>query len=90
VGQVLGEEDGQAFAVRGPARLCEQTLEVSDLAGVAAFGGGDVELQLLLLFAVREEGDLFAVGREGNGVFVAGGFDAAGPGGAPMRMCGAT
>ncbi len=70
--QVLGEENRDALAVGRPARIGQQAGEMRLLLRRAAGCGGDVELELIGFGAVGKEGDLLAIRRPGDGLFVAG------------------
>src|SRR5579872_1467113 len=77
-GQILGEEDGDSFAVGRPTRVGEQPFQVRQLLGGRAIGGGSVELKLAVLFVIGEECNLFAIGRPGDGVLVVNGLAVSG------------
>ena len=72
--QILREENRDALAVRRPVRIGQQTGEMRLLLRCAAAGRSDVELELIGFGAVGEERNLRAVGRPGDGFFVAGGL----------------
>ena len=81
-GGVFGEEDGDGFAVGGPARGGEETFYVGEFFGGATGGADDVELELAGFCGVGEESELLAVGRPGEAAFGAGNIDGA----AVMRL----
>ncbi len=68
---VFGEENGDGFAVGGPAGSGEEAFDLGKFARRAGGGGyvGDIELKLAGSCGVGEKGDFLAVGRPGDAAF---------------------